>query len=267
MVPGFDLPDWLCPATCGIVVVLSILVSLPAMLGFQRRQDERQRPRRGFRVLPKRNDVECIEMTLAQPNQTRATPEVYLRYEYDATERHEYRDGEVVAMAGGTANHALIIMNVGGELRSRLKGKPCRVYDSNLRVRSVRRSLYTYPDATVICGEPQFDPADKRGQTVINPKVIIEVVSASSEGDDRGEKFDRYRGIESLEEYVLVSQTTPKVETFLRQTGGAWLYHVTEGRDATATLRSVAVELPLTEVFAGVEFSADRDSAGTSASD
>ena len=193
-------------------------------------------------------------MTAANPVRTRATPEEYLRYEYDATEQHEYRDGEVVAMAGGTPPHSLITMNCGGSLWGRLKDSGCRIYDANLRVRSVRKALYTYPDLTIVCGEPQFDPKDARKQTVINPKVVIEVLSPSTEGDDRGDKFDRYRGIESLEEYVLVSQTTPKVETFLRQPGGAWLYHATEGLDATALLRSVGVELPLAEVFAGVEF-------------
>lgn len=193
-------------------------------------------------------------MTLARPIRTRATPEEYLRYEYEAQERHEFRDGEVTAMAGGTPPHSLITMNCGGSLWGRLSGSGCRIYDANLRVRSVQKALYTYPDLTIVCGEPQFDSLDTRRQTVINPKVIIEVLSPSSEGDDRGEKFDRYRGIESLAEYVLVSQTLPKLETFLRQQGGAWLYHCFEGLEAVAKLRSIEVDLPLAEVFAGVEF-------------
>lgn len=193
-------------------------------------------------------------MSLAEPIPARTTSEEYLRYEYDAEFRHEWRDGVVTMMAGGTPQHSLIIANIIRELGNGLKGKPCRVYESNLRVRSVRRSLYTYPDATVICGAAQFDPEDTRQQTVINPKLVIEVVSPSSEGDDRGEKFGRYRGIDALEEYVLISQTMPKVETFLRQEGGAWLYHATEGLSATARLRSIDVGLPLAEVFAGVEF-------------
>lgn len=195
-------------------------------------------------------------MTLARPIRTRTTPEEYLRYEYEAQERHEYRDGEVTAMAGSTPPHSLIIANLIREAGNALRGKPCHVYDSNLRVRSIRRSLYTYPDATVICGEPQFDSLDKRRQTVINPRLVIEVLSPSSEGDDRGEKFARYSGIDSLQEYVLVSQVTPKVETFLRQEGGAWLYYSFEGLEAVAKLRSIEVDLSLAEVFAGVEFPA-----------
>src|SRR5688572_22245330 len=103
-------------------------------------------------------------MSLAEPIRTRATPQEYLRYEYEAEFRHEWRDGEVIAMAGGTPPHSLIIANIIRELGNGLKGKPRRVYESNLRVRSVRGALYTYPDATLICGAPQFDPADTRQQ-------------------------------------------------------------------------------------------------------
>lgn len=188
-------------------------------------------------------------------------PEEYLRHEYEADERHEWRDGIVTPRQGGPAEHSLICANFLGAVRDQLKGSGCRLYESNLRVRSVLKLLYTYPDATIICSEPQFDPQDVRRQTVINPKVVIEVLSPSTEGDDRGDKFARYRGIDSLEEYVLVSQTSPNVETFLRRPDGAWLYHCTEGLEATATLRSVAVELPLAEVYAGVEFAPRPDEA------
>jgi Uma2 family endonuclease len=193
-------------------------------------------------------------MTLAQPIRSRATPQEYLRYEYDAEERHEWRDGEVVAMAGGSPDHSLVIANFIGTLHGRLRGSPCRVYDSNLRVRDRRTTLYTYPDLTVICGEREFDPKDERRQTVLNPTVLIEVVSPSSEGDDRGEKFNRYRDIPSLQEYVLVSQVMPQIQTFLRQPEGAWLLRVYEGMDAKAQLASLNVEVPLGEVYAGVEF-------------
>src|SRR5690606_10192069 len=143
-------------------------------------------------------------MTLAQPTKTtRSTPQEYLRYEYDAQFRHEWRDGQVVAMAGGSPDHSLVIANFLGELHARLKGKPCRVYDSNLRVRDRRTTLYTYPDLTIICGEREFDPKDERRQTVLNPTVVVEVLSPSSEGDDMGEKFSHYRAIESVKESVV----------------------------------------------------------------
>lgn len=195
-------------------------------------------------------------MTLAQPTTTRATPQEYLRYEYDAEFRHEWRDGQVVAMAGGSPDHSLVIANFIREAGNGLRGKPCRVYDSNLRVRDRRTTLYTYPDATVICGERQFDPKDERRQTVLNPTVVVEVLSPSSEGDDRGEKFNRYRSIDSLQEYVLVSQSSPKIETFLRQEDGSWVFRAYEGPDAISRLVSVDIELPLAEVFAGIEFPA-----------
>lgn len=157
-------------------------------------------------------------------------------------------------MAGGTVDHSLIIANVIREIGNRLKGKPCHVFDSNLRVRIPRTVLYTYPDATVLCGARQLDPEDPSGETVVNPKVIVEVLSASTEGYDRGEKFDRYRQLDSLEEYVLVSQGTPRVETFWRQAEGTWLFTAVSGREGVARLRSLGIEVPLGEVYGGIEF-------------
>lgn len=194
-------------------------------------------------------------MTLPQPV-SRCTPEEYLRSEQDAAERHEYYHGEVFAMAGGTPDHSLVINNFNGELRNRLKGKPCRVYESNLRVRAGRAGRYAYPDSSVICGERQFDPLDPRQETVVNPTLLAEVLSPSTETWDRGGKFQGYQQIESLREYVLVSTDKPLVETFLRQSGGTWLYAAAAGPDARVVLKSVGVELPLVEIYDGVEFPA-----------
>jgi Uma2 family endonuclease len=194
-------------------------------------------------------------MTLPQPVY-RCTPEEYLTRERDAEERHEYYHGEVFAMSGGTPDHSLIISNVNGELRSLLKGKPCRVYESNLRIRIPRTTLYTYPDASVICGERQFDPLDSRRETVTNPTLIVEVLSPSTEGD-RGGKFQNYREIESLREYVLVSSDKPLVETYLRQQEGAWVLNAFAGPDARVRLVSLGVEIDLAEVYSGVQFPAD----------
>jgi len=111
----------------------------------------------------------------------------YLNRERDSLEKHEYRDGEILAMSGGSARHSLISANVIRELGNRLKGKPCRVYDSNLRIRIPRSVLYTYPDASVVCDAPQVDPDDPLKETVINPTVVVEILSPSTEAYDRGE--------------------------------------------------------------------------------
>ncbi len=158
-----------------------------------------------------------------QPPTRKYTISEYLAFEQDASEKHEYRDGWIVAMAGGTYNHGVIAANLIRELGNALKGKPCRVADSTVRVRIPRTPLYTYPDMTIVCGEAQFDSLDGSGKTLINPRVIVEVLSSSTEAYDRGEKFSRYRHLDSLEEYVVVSQDSPNVETFFRYPEGGWL--------------------------------------------
>ncbi len=184
----------------------------------------------------------------------------YLQREENSLDKHEYRNGEVLLMAGGTGDHSLIVMNVGGNLWNRLRGSQCRAYDSNLRVRVPRTVLYTYPDVTVICGPRVADPNDASGKTFINPRLIVEVLSPSTEGFDRGEKFDNYREIESFREYVLVSQVSPRVETFYRQGDGTWLFTPVSGLEASVKLRSIEVELPMAEIYAGVEWPAAAES-------
>jgi len=195
----------------------------------------------------------CMIRFMALPvEKRRYTVAEYLRLEQDAQEKHEYRDGEILLMAGGSADHSLITANVIGELRNQPKGKPCRVYDSNLRVRISRTVLYTYPDASVICGPRET--RDPSGQTLTNPRLIVEVLSDSTEAYDRGEKFDRYRQLDSLEEYVLISQNTSRIEVFLRQAEESWLFSSFSGPAAVAQLRSISASLPLSEVYAGIQF-------------
>jgi len=182
------------------------------------------------------------------------TIDEYLRIDRDSSERLEYIDGEIVAMAGGTYNHSLVIANAVRELGNGLKGKPCRVLESNLRVGIPRDTRFMYPDIPVICGKPEFDPRDDRNETVTNPRLVIEVLSPSTELHDRGEKFRRYRELSSLQEYVLVSQERPSIETFFRQADGAWLMTPYFGIESTIRLRSVEIDLPMTEIYAGVEF-------------
>lgn len=178
----------------------------------------------------------------------------YLRRERESLDRHEYRDGDILPMPSGSADHSLIVANVIGEVGNHLKGKPCRVYDSNLRVRIPRTVLYTYPDASIICGPRETDPNDPTGETVTNPKVVIEVLSPNTEAYDRGEKFSRYRQLDSLQEYILISQDTPGIESFLRQPEGTWILTPTSGLETSARLQSLGIELSLAEVYAGIEF-------------
>ena len=184
----------------------------------------------------------------------RLTPGQYLRRERNSAVRHEYEHGDVVVLQGGSPDHSLVISNVSGELGNRLRGTPWRVYASNLRVRVPRTTLYTYPDVTVLRGERQFDPLDVNRETVVNPSLIVEVLSPSTESWDRGGKFQSYRQIESLREYVLVSSDKPLVETFLHQGDGTWIYEPAAGPEATAALKSLGVRLPLAEVYDGVDF-------------
>jgi Uma2 family endonuclease len=184
----------------------------------------------------------------------RATPEEYLRRERDAQEKHQYYLGEIFAMAGGTAHHSLIIANLIREIGNRTKGGPCRVYDSNLRIRTPRTVLYTYPDISVVCGELEYDHLDTQQETVTNPTLIIEVVSPSTEAWDRGRKFENYIQIESLRQYLLVSTYNPRVESYLRQADNTWLFSSTFGLSEIIQLRSIKIDLPLSEIFAGVPF-------------
>lgn len=190
----------------------------------------------------------------------------YLEREHASEHRHEYVDGQmiplVVDMAGNLYEHTVIAVNVASIVHGHLRGQPCRVSDSNLRVKARRLARYRYPDVTVVCGQPEFDPADPARMTVVNPRLVIEIISDSTEGTDRGEKFDDYRAIDSLDEYVLIRQKQPVVEVFRRRDDGSWLYRVHEGMEAIARLDSIGVELALAEVFAGITFPPPPDDQG-----
>lgn len=155
-------------------------------------------------------------------------------------------------MSGGSPQHSLVIANVSREIGNRLKNAPCRLYDSNLRIRIPRTTLYTYPDASVICGPLQFDPLDAQRHTVLNPTLILELLSPSTEAWDCGGKFASYVQIESLREYLLISSTAARAETFLRHTDGTWIYSASTGPESRILLQSLGLELPLAELYAGV---------------
>jgi Uma2 family endonuclease len=171
----------------------------------------------------------------------------YLAAEAVSEVRHEYLNGEVWAMAGGTPEHAALALAVGSELREALRGKPCRAYSADLRVRVVDTGLSTYPDVSVVCGQLETAPEDK--DAVTNPIVLVEVLSESTEGYDRGAKAAHYRRIPSLREYVLVSQAEPRIEVHRRAESGRW--ELLEARPGeTIELASIGARLDVSAVYA-----------------
>ena len=180
------------------------------------------------------------------------TPEEYLRLEREAPYKSEYFAGEIFAMAGGSPAHSVIIMSLGRELGNALKGHRCVPYDGNLRIFFPSTGLYSYPDASVICGPLEF--ADAHGDNITNPTLVVEVLSDSTEAYDRGKKFAHYRTLPSFAEYVLVSQKEPLIEVFFRMGDGTWQLTPARGREAVVRLQSLGVELRLAEVYDRVEF-------------
>jgi Uma2 family endonuclease len=178
------------------------------------------------------------------------TPEEYLAIERRSEIRSEYLDGEMFAMTGGSRNHNLIVLNIGRELSLQLKKRPCEVYASDQRVRVPATGLYTYPDVVVVCDEPQFE--DEELETLLNPTLLIEVLSRTTEACDRGKKFEHYQTIPSLSEYLLVSQDSFRVEQYLRQENNRWLFTAVTGFERTIALPSIQCDLLLAEVYVKV---------------
>ena len=174
------------------------------------------------------------------------TPEQYVEMEEKAEVKSEYVSGQIFAMSGGTPKHSAIGSNLVGELRSRLRGTPFQTYNSDLRVTVMQASLMTYPDATVVCGEQHFHPLDT--DRLINPTVLIEVLSPSTEANDRGEKWAKYQRLDSLRDYVLVSQKEARVEQYVRQEDGSWRFTTAVGREASIFLPSLDCTVPLADV-------------------
>jgi Uma2 family endonuclease len=180
------------------------------------------------------------------------TPEEYLAREREAEIKSEYYDGETFAMAGGSEEHSLIAVNVAGTLNSRLADRPCKVYNSDMRVQVEAEGPYAYPDVSVVCGEAEF--ADEKKDTLVNPTVIVEVLSPTTEAWDRGGKFERYQQRASLQEYVLIAQDRPRVERYRRHGDAEWLLTVAVGLEARLTLASIGCDLALVEIYRKVAF-------------
>ncbi len=184
----------------------------------------------------------------------RLTAEEYLVIERQAEFRSEYFAGEMFAMSGASREHNLIALNLGGELREQLKDRSCEAYTTDMRVR-IPSGLYTYPDVVVVCGSPKFD--DAHVDTLLNPLVLIEVLSESTADYDRGTKFKHYRQITSLREYVLVDQATAQIEHFALGFDGKWSLTEIAGLDKTLSLDSIGCQIPLAEVYRKVTFAED----------
>jgi len=194
-------------------------------------------------------------MSSAQPV-TRLTEAEYLRLERQAETKSEYFEGEMFAMAGGTRPHSLVATNLLRELSARLKDTDCVVYNSDLRVKVEPTGLFTYPDVSVACGRQRFLDAEE--DTLLDPIVVIEVLSDSTESYDRGKKFEHYRQIPTCREFLLVSQKEPRIEQFIRQANGEWTLREAAGLEAEIRLPSLGIVLPLAEVFAKVQFAPGR---------
>ena len=182
------------------------------------------------------------------------TPEEYLALERQSEIRHEFLDGTVYAMAGESPTHSAICFNLAGALHPQLRGTNCRGFSPNMKVRAGEAGLYAYPDLAVACGEAFFH--DRHGDVLLNPAVIFEVLSRSTQAYDRSEKFERYKTIKSLTDYVLVSQDRPLLEHFSRRPDGTWSQTELTGTDAALTLDSVNCRVALADIYDRIVFDA-----------
>lgn len=184
------------------------------------------------------------------------SPKEYLAIERDVETKHEYYRGEMFLMSGATRAHNQITFNLAGTLSFQLKDRDCTAYVSDMRVKVSPSGLYTYPDGVVTCEAPEFE--DEQLDTLLNPQVVIEVLSDTTEKYDRGKKFEHYRQIESLREYVLVSQDHPHIERFMPGADGRWALDEASGLEATLVLPTVDCQLHLADVYAKVQFPPEK---------
>lgn len=190
------------------------------------------------------------------PKTKKYTPAEYLALEERAGQRSEYWNGEIIAKAGDDINHQQILVNLTTELSNKLKRR-CRVFPSEMKVWIEKRKKFFYPDLTVTCTDIEF--YKKRRDTITNPKLLIEVLSKSTASFDRTEKFLSYQTLESLEEYVLISQDKTLVEQYIKREDGNWIYKASIGLENSVTFPSIETTLPLSEIYDLVEFETEEN--------
>ncbi len=179
------------------------------------------------------------------------TPEEYLEIERKAEFKSEYFDGEMFAMAGASRPHNRIVTNISRVLDTQLLERDCNVYSNDMRVKIEKLGKYTYPDVVVTCGKENLEKYEDL-DTLLNPALIIEILSHSTEAQDRGKKFQHYQFIESLTEYLFISQDTCRVEQYVRQSAWTWTYREYHDIDDVVKLESIGCELALKEVYVKV---------------
>jgi Uma2 family endonuclease len=188
---------------------------------------------------------------LAQAGRKYYTVEEYFEFELNSAERHEYIDGDIIPMVGGTPNHNKIILNFAAALNFALKRKPFQVFIAEQRLWIPGRRIYTYPDVMVVHGDLQFQ--DERKDTIINPVFIAEVLSKSTKAYDQNEKFKAYRTVSTFQEYLLIDQYTMQVEQYVKQEAQQWLFTEHVGAESVLQLSTVPFEIQLADIYDKVE--------------
>ncbi len=191
-------------------------------------------------------------MAIAQTEKRNYTIEEYLDFEVNSDQRHEYINGEITQMTGGTPEHNEISSIFNAILRMALKGKPYSIFVADQRLWIPDRNLYTYPDAMVVPRPIQLQSG--RTDTITNPLAIAEVLSKSTKSYDRDEKFAAYRAIPTFQEYVLIDQYTPHVEQYTKTNSQTWIFSEYNGLDSSFILTSISVEISLADLYEGIEF-------------
>ncbi|MDQ3131149.1 MAG: Uma2 family endonuclease [Acidobacteriota bacterium] len=222
--------------------------------------------RNNLRLFLPEIDVKLIAMgyaKLKKDSEKIFTVEEYLKLEREAVERHEYFDGEIILMAGESDNHGTISANISGELYLQLKGKDCQLRIKDAKIKSggfaptagkSTKGIFSYPDLVIVCGEVKH--YDKKKDIILNPKIIVEVLSESTEIFDRNDKFTRYKMFnETLTDYVLISQDKPQIEHFIRQEDNSWKMFTYIGLDKNCRIESIECELKLAEIYDRIVFS------------
>jgi Uma2 family endonuclease len=179
------------------------------------------------------------------------TPEKYLEIERAADRKSEFYEGEMFAMAGAKRAHNLLVTNAVRELSLQFRGRPCEVYPSDMRVRVRPAGPYNYPDVIAVCGEPRF--LDDREDTLLNPGLLVEVLSPSTEAYDRGRKFEQYKAIESLREYLLVASDRVHADLYTRQPDGRWILTSADSLEDSLMLESVGAQLGMADLYEKVD--------------